>query len=140
MPKSERKTVRSALPWWLQITVWLVVFTAGGVSGAMVASQLIYSRLQYYNEHAGELPNDILPGLQRRLGLSESQAERVRGVIERRHPRMLEHRHKGAQAMLDEFNAMEQEIADVLDEGQKTDWHATADSVRRRFLPPAPVK
>ena len=85
---------------------------------------------------AHALPNAIVPRLQLRLGLSDEQTDQVREIVERRHPRMIESRTLGAQAMLDEFDAMQREISAVLDENQKRTWRATADSVRRRFLPP----
>lgn len=131
---------RRALPRWAQIVVLLVVFAAGGVVGAMVATKCIHSRMEYLREHADALPNDIVPRLQMRLGLSDAQTAQVREIVERRHPRMIAHRTQGAQAIHMEFDAMVNEIGAVLDGDQKRMWHAMADSVRHRFLPPAPGK
>ena len=129
---------RRPLPRWAEVVVLLVVLATGGVMGAMVATKVIHSRMETYRRHASIFSEDIVVRLRMRLGLSDEQAEQVRKIIERRHTRMIENRKHGAQAMLDEFDAMVQEIADVLDERQKRMWHAMADSVHHRFLPPAP--
>jgi hypothetical protein len=134
----KRTKWRRAIPRWAQIVILLVVFAAGGVVGGMIAAKVIYLRMDYYRRHTNVLPNDIVPRLKLRLGLTDEQTKQVREIIERRHPRMIENRKHGAQVMLNEFDAMEQEIADVLDERQKRMWHAMADSVHHRFLPPAP--
>ena len=102
-----------------------------------MATKVIHSRMAYYREHADALPNDIVPRLQTRLQLNEAQTLRVREIVERRHPRMIENRRQGAQAMHSEFDAMVNEIAAVLDEHQRSKWRAIANSVRRRFLPSA---
>lgn len=137
-PRAATASLRSrrALPWWGHVGVLLLVFVSGGVVGAMIATQAIYSRLNYYREHAGALPADIVPRLQVRLDLTAKQMEKVRAIIAIRHPRMIENRRQGAQAMLDEFRMMEHEIAGVLDPEQREGWHAIAQSVRQRFLPP----
>ncbi|MBM4005828.1 MAG: hypothetical protein FJ295_21505 [Planctomycetes bacterium] len=129
---------RRALPVWAQIGVLLVVFVADGIVGAMIATKIIRSRMEYYREHADALPSDIVPRLQVRLALTDEQTKQVRETIERRHPRLIEQRRQGAQAMLNEFQLMEDEIAGVLDPKQQQQWRTIATSVRHRFLPPAP--
>lgn len=130
--------MRRALSWWGQIIVLLVVFIAGSVVGAMVAAKVIHSQMEYYRHHAEASPQDILPRLQRRLTLTDDQTEKVREIISRRHPVMIESRRREAQTMLNEFRSMEGEIGKVLDANQQTLWHDIATSVRNRFLPPAP--
>ena len=127
---------RRALPRWVQLGVLLVVFVSGGVVGAMIATKVIHSRMDYYREHADALPADIVPRLQLRLGLTDKQTEKVQAIIANRHPRMVDNRRQGAQAMLNEFQLMEDEIAAVLDPVQEDRWRAIAQSVRQRFLPP----
>lgn len=129
---------RRALPRWVQLGVLLVVFVSGGVVGAMIATKVIHSRMDYYREHADALPADIVPRLKMRLALTDEQTERVRAIIANRHPRMIENRRQGAQTMLNEFQMMENEIAGVLDPEQEQRWRSIAQSVRQRFLPPVP--
>lgn len=130
---------RRALPRWAQLGVLLVVFVSGGVVGAMIATKVIHLRMDYYREHAEALPADIVPRLQMRLALTDTQTEKVKAIIANRHPRMIDNRRQGAQAMLSEFQLMEDEIARVLDPVQEERWHAIAQSVRQRFLPPVPA-
>ncbi|MCA9171725.1 MAG: hypothetical protein KDB23_28855 [Planctomycetales bacterium] len=118
--------------------VLLVVFVSGGVVGAMIATKVIHSRMDYYREHAEALPADIVPRLQMRLALTDEQTEKVSAIIGNRHPRMIDNRRQGAQALLSEFQFMEDEIAGVLDPVQEERWRTIAQSVRKRFLPPLP--
>lgn len=127
---------RRALPRWVQLGVLLVVFVSGGVVGAMFATKVIHSRMEYYREHADALPADIVPRLQMQLGLTDKQTEKVKAIIANRHPHMIDNRRQGAQAMLSEFQLMEDEIAAVLDPVQEDRWRTIAQSVRQRFLPP----
>ena len=127
---------RRPLPRWVQVTVLLVVFASGAVVGAMIATKAIHSRMETYRQQAPIFSNDIVARLRVRLDLSDGQAERVRDIVERRHARMIELRREGSQSMHAEFNAMEQEVAAVLDDQQMQHWHRIADFVRQRFLPP----
>ena len=133
-----RDACRRALPRWAQLTILLVVFASGVVVGAMTTSKIIHARLDGYRQRAAVFPRDIVPRLQMQMQLSDSQTKQIYEILERRHPRMVASRRSGAQAMLNEFDAMEQEIAGVLDDRQKDRWRTIADFVRRNFLPPAP--
>lgn len=134
-PEKTLPKVRRPLPLWAQVLILLTVFAAGAVVGAVTSTRVVFSRMEHYRNHAEALPNDIVPRLQARLGLSDEQTERVREIISRRHPRILEFRNRVSGSMLDEFDAMEQEVASVLDADQAERWHAIAESVRARFLP-----
>lgn len=136
----EASRQRLALPRWAQLVVLLVVFVSGGVVGAMIATKVIHLRMDYYREHADALPADVVPRLQMRLALDDTQTEKVKAIIADRHPRMIANRRRGAQAMLNEFQLMEEEIAGVLDPVQEERWRIISQSVRQRFLPPVPAE
>jgi len=108
-PKQDPNRIRwrRALPWWSQIFILLVVFIAGGVVGSVMATKTIHERMDFYRRHADALPKMIVLRLKKRLDLSDAQTRQVREIVERRHPRIIEKRAEVAQAMLDEFDAME---------------------------------
>ena len=130
------KTWRRAHPRWLQITVLLVVFCAGGAVGAMLGIKSVHSRMEYYRENADALPTVIASRLQFILELTDEQSEQIREIMKRRHPRIIKQREQGSEGMHAEFDAMELEIAEVLDEEQAEKWSLFANRVRMRFLPP----
>jgi hypothetical protein len=127
---------RQPLPRWIQVTVLLVVFVAGGVAGATIATTVLHSRMETYRQQAPIFSEDIVSRLRVRLNLSDQQAAEVREIVERRHVHMIELRRSGSRSMHDEFTEMENEIAGVLDKQQAAAWHQIADFVRQRFLPP----
>ena len=119
----------------MQISVLLVVFVAGGLAGAMLAMKSVHSRMEYLRKNPDALPTVVVPRLQHILALSDQQSEQLREIIGRRHPRIIEFRNQGMVGMHAEFEAMEKEIAAILDEQQAAKWHAVADNVRSRFMP-----
>ena len=129
------KQWRRAQPRWIQISVLLVVFVAGGLAGAMLAMKSVHSRMEYLRKNPEALPTVVVPRLQHILALSDEQSEQLREIISRRHPRIIEFRDQGMVGMHAEFDAMEKEIAGILDDQQAAKWHAVADNVRSRFMP-----
>ena len=130
-------TFRRALPWWMQVTVLLVVFVAGGVAGSMITTRVIHSRLEQYRQQAPIFSEDIVMRLRFRLQLSDEQAEKVRTIIENRHSKMIRYRNEGSQKMHAEFDTMVEEVAGVLDDLQAERWRGIADHVKQTYLPAA---
>lgn len=136
VPRPLRK-IRQAQPWWIQLSVLLVVFAAGGAIGGMIAMKSVHSRMEFLRENPDALPTVVVPRLQHILSLNEEQSAQVRAIMTRRHPRIIEFSHQGIEGMHSEFDAMEEEIAAVLDDDQGSKWRVVAESVRSRFLPRA---
>ena len=135
-PSPMTQDYRRALPWWVQITVLLVVFVAGGVAGSMITTRVIHSRLEQYRQQAPIFSEDIVMRLRIRLSLSDEQVVEVRRIVESRHSKMIEYRNDGSHKMHAEFDAMIEEVANVLDEFQAQRWRGIADHVKRTYLPP----
>lgn len=127
---------RRPLPRWAQGVVWLVVFGAGYLVGSMITTRSIHLRLEAYRQNAPLFSSEIVGRLRFRLGLTDEQLAEVKEIIERRHAKMLEYRQQGSLAMHQEFDAMAEEVANVLDEPQAERWYQISRMVRERFLPP----
>lgn len=126
---------RLAQPWWVQSLALLVVFVAGGFAGAFVAVKFVHTRMEHLRTDPDALPDMVASKLERILSLSDQQSEKVREIINRRHPRMVEFRNQSARGMHSEFDAMQLEIAEVLDPDQAEQWSIVAERIRQRFLP-----
>lgn len=129
------QTYRRALPWWTQIAVLLVVFLAGGVAGAMITTRVVHSRMEQYRQQAPIFSEDIVTRLRFRLALNDDQVADVRRIIESRHSTMIQYRNEGSHNMHTEFDAMVEEVADVLDELRAERWRDIAGQVKRTYLP-----
>ena len=136
-PKSSAMTVRRSLPRWAQVAILIAVFVSGGVAGAMITAKVIHARMETYRQQAPLFSEDIVNRLRIRLALSEDQETRVRTIIERHHPEMIEYRNEGSQQLHAEFDAMVTEIASELNELQARRWKDIAEYVRNTFLPPS---
>lgn len=125
---------------WAQLLVLLTMFGAGYVVGSMVTTKNIHSKMEAYRNDAPIFAEDIVSRLRFRLRLSEEQVSTVSEIVERRHQLLVESRKGSSQEMHREFDALEAEVAEVLDETQVERWHSVADMVRTRFLPPSPAR
>lgn len=126
---------RRALPVWVQVIVLLLVFASGIGVGVVGASRFVLTRMQYYRAHPEVLPAEITRTLTSRLRLSEDQSKEILAVIQRRHARIEEARQASSPKIHSEFDLLEEEVAAVLTNKQKQRWLATADWVRKSFLP-----
>ena len=132
---SRRLRWRRALPAWVQVIVLLLVFAGGMGVGAVGASRYVLTRMQHYRTHPEVLPTEITDTLTSRLRLTEGQSQKVLAVISKRHGRIEEIRQTSSPEIHSEFDLLEKEVAAVLNETQKQRWLATADWVRKSFLP-----
>lgn len=131
-----RRRWRKALPLWVQLVLFLVVFGAGGVIGAVISLKSVYSRLDYYRQHPAALPDEVLPRLKKRLDLSDQQAAAVDRIFRKGHARMLALHGQVSADIHKAFNAMAAEIEAELETRQKRKWRETHERVSRIFLPP----
>jgi hypothetical protein len=104
----------------------------------LLATKALHDRLEYYRQNDDALVNNIIPRIRNRLTLTEEQPLQFKEIIERRHPRMLDVRREGTNEMLAEFQAMEDEVSEVLDPKQRKSWRKIAESVRNRFIAVSP--
>lgn len=126
---------RKALPVWVHGIVLLVVFVSGIGVGAVSASRYMLARMQRYRAHPEVLPGEITNSLAHRLSLTGEQSEAILKVVTLRHGRIEEIRQSSAPDIHSEFDLLEQEVADVLNDDQKQAWLDTSEWVRKSFLP-----
>ncbi len=130
---------KRALPAWLQVSVLLLVFASGIGVGAVVASQYMLSRMQYYRANPDVLPAELSAKLQIRMNMTDEQTAEVLAVLKRRHGNIASLRNASTPGILREFSLMESEVADLLNPRQREQWHKTADWARKTFLPLDPL-
>lgn len=136
LPANVPARIRRAMPVWLQAIVLIGVFVCGIGVGAVGASRYVLMQMQHYRTHPEQLPGKIAASLERRLRLSDSQAEQVLQVVEHRHERIEQARQSTAPAIHREFDLMVAEVAAILDEEQQQQrWAVTSEWVRTSFLP-----
>lgn len=126
---------RTTVSRWVQCSVLFLIFAAGGIVGAMLATKTIHSRMNYYRDHPEALAAAVVTRLKHELGLNEEQVGKVKEIVTPRHARIAEYQQQSATAIHNEFTLMEDEVAEVLDEKQKALWRELTNSVRERYLP-----
>jgi hypothetical protein len=72
------------------------------------------------------------------LDLTDEQAGQVSEIILRRHNALIDIRRDIQPRLESELSVLEEEIAGVLNESQRTKWHAHAADMRAQWLPPIP--
>lgn len=125
---------------WLTALLMAVIFVSGivvGVGGAVVVAR---NQMLFAIHHPEQMPARIAARLARRLHLNGQQAEEVETIIRARQTRLQAIRSEVQPRVMGELAGLEKEIADVLDEGQKAQWHAGCEQQRRLWVPAlAPV-
>jgi len=125
---------------WLRVLLIAIVFFSGVVVGIGGAVIVVRNRVLFAIHHPEQMPAQITARLTRRLHLSSQQAAEVETIIRSRQERLQAIRAEVQPRVMGELAGMEREIADVLDEGQKAQWHAGCEQQRRTWVPAlAPV-
>lgn len=123
---------------WVTVLLALVIFGAGFVGGGGTAVLVIVRRVQHTLRHPGEAPRRITRRLQRRLKLTDEQAEKVLAVVTRRQQALLAIRREVQPRVLTEIEGAYADVADLLDDAQRDRWRRIYDSLRSQWLPPLP--
>jgi hypothetical protein len=115
-----------------------VIFLGGAACGAAVATVAFKRAMHHAIQNPHDMSAHITGRLADMLDLTDEQAEQVREIILRRHNGLIDIRRDIQPRLEAELAALEAEIAAVLNEDQRTKWHAHAASVRAHWLPPIP--
>jgi xanthosine utilization system XapX-like protein len=115
-----------------------LIFIGGAACGASVATLVIGRAIHRVLEHPEEATAHFAARLANYLDLDAQQTEQVRRIIQRHQAALAQFRHEIQPRLEGELTQLEEEIAAVLNDSQKTKWHAHAASVRANWLPPAP--
>jgi len=116
-------------------TIFLSGAIVGGVWGRFVAREEMLSMLR----HPEQVPDRILPQIRSSLSLDEDQARQVETIVRRRHAAMEVVRSICYPELLEQFQAMRTDIADVLAPEQRIRWKKLSDTVEQRYLPAPPA-
>ena len=121
---------------WRIALLMVLIFLAGGVLG--VAGTVIYTirHLQEIGQHPERAPQRITDRMQRKLDLTDAQAEAVREILERRQHELMAIRreiHPRVKAIMD---ASRDEISEVLTDEQRAEWQEMYERFGERWMGP----
>lgn len=133
--KSDRPVIRKAAPRWIQAAVLLIVFASGVASGVFGTSSYIFSRMANFRNNPDSVPTEIADGLRSKLSLNQNQYEQTLAIIARRHGNITTLRNGIAPKIHGEFDQLESELSEILNESQTERWSQIAGWVRDTFLP-----
>jgi len=120
--------------------VWLsVVFVCGAIVGGVGASFLTRSHLLTILQHPEKLPDRVLPHIRSKLSLVDEQAAVVEQIVRKRYKNMELLRAEIYPRQREELSAMQNEVAQHLNETQRSDWSAICQMVEKRYLPTKPM-
>lgn len=105
------------------------VFLSGGIAGAGIGWMIAQRQFLDDLRHPGRLPDRMTRMVRNELGLSEEQSKKVDEIMHKHHEVIEAIRAETRPRMVAEFNAIGNEVAQVLTEEQKVKWQA----MRERF-------
>ena len=121
--------------WWMTLILSLVIFGSGFVAGGAVALLAVREMVLHAVHHSEEAPARITAVLRRRLDLTDLQAERIEAILQERQAAFRAIRAGVQPRVTAELDLVEKQVAEVLDESQKEEWHERFASLRETWIP-----
>ncbi|MCA9175332.1 MAG: hypothetical protein KDB14_12685 [Planctomycetales bacterium] len=87
----------------------------------------------------GQVPDRIMPLIQSKLALDDKQAVQIREIVRQRYAYMELLRAEVYPSQREEFTAMHDDVAPLLNEQQQIAWTALCRTVEQRYLPQQPL-
>lgn len=123
---------------WLSVVLALVIFAAGFVCGTGLTVIVVVNRIHNAIHNPQVAATQVSAAIDRRLGLNDSQREKVEAIVARRQQNLAAIRRQVQPEVEAELNELRDEVAGVLDESQQKEWQTLFDRFRTRWLPKLP--
>lgn len=123
---------------WLTVALALVIFAAGFVCGIGLTVVVVVNRIQNAIHNPQVAATQIASAIDRRLGLNDSQREKVEAIVARRQQNLASIRRQVQPQVEAELNELRDEVSAVLDDSQREAWSQLFDRFRNRWLPKLP--
>ena len=123
---------------WRMLLLGLIILMCGIIIGSAATIAAERRALLRVAQHPGELSVRAADRLARRLDLTEQQRGRVEAILTERLQRLAQLRQRVRPDVDRELNALEEEVAAVLDERQQQRWRRDFTRLRELIQPPMP--
>ncbi len=120
----------------IKLTLMLVIFSAGGVTGTLYGLNLAFSKMREHAEHINELPDTVIPKLADDLALKGDQLAAFDEAFRRHHAVIAQLESENSVAVHQEFYELGKEIMPILNAEQAAEFKETLRKVCTVFLPP----
>jgi hypothetical protein len=124
----------------VKLTIMLVIFGAGGVTGMFYGINLAFSKMKEHARHMGELPDIVVPRLAGRIDLREEQIPEFDQIFRRHHALITESEGSNAVRVHKAFFEMGKEVLPLLDDAQATKFREEHRKICSVFLPTIPLE
>ena len=95
----------------------------------------LHHALHDFLHHPEKIPDLVLPRLRRDLGLNEDQFHQVNRIIRQHHQQLDQVRREAVSQVQKEFDALDREMNENLDERQRDKWKHRFHHVREMWFP-----
>jgi hypothetical protein len=139
MPSSslELPVPRKRRPW-RSLLLGLVILFCGILIGAGITVIALQKVVLYAIHHPEQVPSRLTERLRGKLGLSDDQAKKIRGILKERQRAFQALRRATRPKVERELDRLREEVAAVLDANQARKWRSRFDRLRRHWMPPPP--
>ena len=123
---------------WLTVLLGLVIFAGGLACGVGGTLWLLRDRALRFIHHPEEMPAVVTARMRSKLGLTDTQAATVQAILERHQHELVAIRAGVLPQVAAHIDAVEREVAAVLNPEQAASWTARVDELRTLWLPKTP--
>lgn len=118
---------------------WLtIIFACGAIIGGVGGSILTRQRMLAILRNPQQVPDRIVPLIRSELVLNAQQAAQVEEIVRQRYANIELLRADVYPSQREEFTAMSEDIARLLNEQQQAAWTALLSTVEQHYLPREP--
>ncbi|MCA9098279.1 MAG: hypothetical protein KDA36_07835 [Planctomycetaceae bacterium] len=130
--------VRKRRSWIKSLILAFIVFLAGSVAGGAGTLLFVHRHLADFIRNPHEAPQKIIPILKRRLGLDPEQTAKIETIIREHHRNLQEIRYETTPRVRTEIDAIQTEVADVLNPDQRELWNRRMTQLTDFWFPTLP--
>jgi hypothetical protein len=118
------------------VALGLVILVCGMLIGAGGTLICVKRIILHAIHHPDEAPARITARMQKRLHLTEEQAQRVKAILTQRHRSIMAIRREAQPKVVQELDKAKQEVAAILPPDQARSWNLRFDELRQKWIPP----
>lgn len=112
-----------------------VIFLCGMVVGGALMLHVVWNRVQHNLQNHEVLAETIARRIERKLDLNDTQAERLRAILEERGQALSDIRRSVRPEVDRELELLRKQVAAILDEEQAADWNGRFERLYDALMP-----
>ena len=124
---------------WVRLILWCIIFGSGFVAGTGLTLIAVRQGMLQAVHHPEAMPAKLANRLRRPLSLDDRQVDQITGILRQRQRALEQIRGRIQPELIEELDALDEQIAGVLNADQRERWNTLSEKLRATWIPPMPA-